>query len=172
MKRNGISRRKIAAEQIEAAMKLCGLSKKQFAEKMHRSPSEVTKWLSGEHNFTIALLQEISEVLNARITGVEDISGLVEGYTGISATGVLQDSAAVLTCSTNLAKMINWRASSLGMTARSYLEHLVEEDIRKSRELPKIDLSKEAGEMTRKYSGIVRFHEITGDERFERIWNG
>ncbi|MGN0189500.1 MAG: helix-turn-helix domain-containing protein [Candidatus Cryptobacteroides sp.] len=57
MKRNEKSRRKIAAEQIAAAMKLRGLGKKQFAELMHRSPSEVTKWLSGGHNFTIALLQ-------------------------------------------------------------------------------------------------------------------
>lgn len=33
-----------------------GYSKKQFAEKLGRRPSEVTKWLSGEHNFTIATL--------------------------------------------------------------------------------------------------------------------
>ena len=172
MKRNETSRRKIAAEQIAAAMKLRGLGKKQFAELMHRSPSEVTKWLSGGHNFTIALLQEISEVLDASITGVEDIARLVDGYTGIPETGVLQDPSAALSRENDLVEMVRRRSYSLGITARDYLERLVEEDIRKSRTLPKIDLSGAPGEMTRKYSGIVRFHEVTGDERFERIWNG
>ena len=33
-----------------------GLSKLQFAQALGKRPSEVTKWLSGQHNFTIRTL--------------------------------------------------------------------------------------------------------------------
>lgn len=48
------------ANRIEMLMREQGLSKKQFAEALGRRPSEVTKWLSGEHNFTIATLARLS----------------------------------------------------------------------------------------------------------------
>lgn len=38
---------------IDDAMKAKGLGKKQFADKIGRKPSEITKWLSGTHSFTI-----------------------------------------------------------------------------------------------------------------------
>ena len=56
-------RRKRTSEEIADALAASGYSKKEFAMKMHRQPSEVTKWLSGSHNFTIELLAEISFVL-------------------------------------------------------------------------------------------------------------
>jgi antitoxin component HigA of HigAB toxin-antitoxin module len=37
-----------------------GLSKKQLANAIGKSPSEVTRWLSGEHNFTIATIGMLS----------------------------------------------------------------------------------------------------------------
>ena len=55
--------------------------------------------------------------------------------------------------------------------AATYLKKLVLDDVRNSGFLPKVDLSSEPGEETKKYSGIVPFHEIVGDERFDRIWN-
>lgn len=48
------------AHRIESLMREAGLSKKQFAENLGRRPSEVTKWLSGEHNFTIATLSRLA----------------------------------------------------------------------------------------------------------------
>jgi transcriptional regulator with XRE-family HTH domain len=33
-----------------------GLSKLEFAQALGKRPSEVTKWLSGQHNFTIRTL--------------------------------------------------------------------------------------------------------------------
>lgn len=48
------------AARIESLMKEAGYTKKQFAEKLDRRPSEITKWLSGEHNFTIATLSRLS----------------------------------------------------------------------------------------------------------------
>jgi transcriptional regulator with XRE-family HTH domain len=37
-----------------------GLSKKQLADAIGKRPSEVTRWLSGEHNFTIATIGMLS----------------------------------------------------------------------------------------------------------------
>lgn len=47
------------ANRIESLMKEKGLTKKQFADALGRRPSEITKWLSGEHNFTIASLARL-----------------------------------------------------------------------------------------------------------------
>jgi ribosome-binding protein aMBF1 (putative translation factor) len=52
---------------IDDAMKAKGLGKKQFADKVGRKPSEITKWLSGTHNFTIETLADIERVLGIRI---------------------------------------------------------------------------------------------------------
>ncbi len=62
------------AARIADAMQAAGLSKSQFARKMGKSPSEITKWLSGTHNFTIDSLQEISAVLGVEITSSIDSS--------------------------------------------------------------------------------------------------
>lgn len=48
------------AKEIEALMLERGLSKKQFADALGKKPSEVTKWLSGQHNFTIRTLAMLS----------------------------------------------------------------------------------------------------------------
>ena len=48
------------SDRIYLLMREKGLTKKQFAEALGRRPSEVTKWLSGQHNFTIATLSMLS----------------------------------------------------------------------------------------------------------------
>ena len=45
---------------IDALIQQRSLSKKQFADALGRRPSEITKWLSGQHNFTIAILALLS----------------------------------------------------------------------------------------------------------------
>ena len=37
-----------------------GLSKVEFAQALGKRPSEITKWLSGQHNFTIRTLSILS----------------------------------------------------------------------------------------------------------------
>lgn len=44
-----------------------GWGKSEFASLVGKQPSEVTKWLSGTHNFTIDTLAEICNVLNIQI---------------------------------------------------------------------------------------------------------
>jgi len=41
-----------------------GWGKSEFAEKVNKHPSEITKWLSGTQNFTIDILSEIALALN------------------------------------------------------------------------------------------------------------
>lgn len=48
------------AKEIDALMREKGLTKKQFADALGKKPSEVTKWLSGQHNFTIRTLAMLS----------------------------------------------------------------------------------------------------------------
>ena len=174
MKERNISRQKIAAEQIEAAMKERGLGKKQFAELMHKNPSEVTKWLSGKHNFTIALLEDISKALGVRITGVEDVAGVVCGYTADSEQTQLEDSVAQYGMDRGLNRKIKKRSAELGISARHYLELLVDEDISKSTALPKVSLPSVYDDVVRKYASIAScpsVEDLKNDERLARIWN-
>lgn len=48
------------SNRIDFLMKEKGLNKKQFAEALGKQPSEITKWLSGQHNFTISTLSMLS----------------------------------------------------------------------------------------------------------------
>lgn len=48
------------AAKIEDLIKSKSWSKSEFAEKIGKHPSEITKWLSGTHNFTIDILMEIA----------------------------------------------------------------------------------------------------------------
>lgn len=64
-----VARRMRAAIQIAEAMDKRGITKKQLADMMGRRPSEITKWLSGDQNFTIDTLTELSYYLGEKITG-------------------------------------------------------------------------------------------------------
>ena len=48
------------ANEINALMQERGLTKKQFADALNKKPSEVTKWLSGQHNFTLRTIAMLS----------------------------------------------------------------------------------------------------------------
>jgi len=41
-----------------------GISKKELAKSLGKRPSEITRWLSGQHNFTIRTLSMISAFFN------------------------------------------------------------------------------------------------------------
>lgn len=48
------------SNRLDALMHEKGLNKKQFAEALGKRPNEITRWLSGEHNFTISTLAMLS----------------------------------------------------------------------------------------------------------------
>lgn len=47
-----------------------GLSKAEFARSIGKRPCEITKWLSGQHNFTIATLAMLSAFFGQPIVTV------------------------------------------------------------------------------------------------------
>lgn len=58
------------SDRIDFLMHEKGLTKKQFADAIGRRPSEITKWLSGQHNFTIATLAMLSSFFGRPIVTV------------------------------------------------------------------------------------------------------
>lgn len=58
------------SDRIDYLMHERGMSKKQFADALGRRPSEVTKWLSGQHNFTIATLGMLASFFGQPIVTV------------------------------------------------------------------------------------------------------
>ncbi len=63
----GNERSLLVAKTIEEKMKERGISRIELSELLHRPPSSVTKWLSGNHNFTIETLFEIEKALQFSI---------------------------------------------------------------------------------------------------------
>lgn len=57
----------ILATKIANEIKAKGLKKSEFAEILGKQPSEISKWLSGTHNFTIDTLMEIERVLSVQL---------------------------------------------------------------------------------------------------------
>ena len=47
------------SNRLEELMQKKCLTKKQLAEAIGKRPSEITRWLSGEHNFTISTLSKL-----------------------------------------------------------------------------------------------------------------
>jgi transcriptional regulator with XRE-family HTH domain len=47
-----------------------GITRKQFADSLGKRPCEVTKWLSGQHNFTISTLAMLSSFFGKPIVSV------------------------------------------------------------------------------------------------------
>lgn len=148
----------IAAQQIASAMERKGLSKSQLAEIMGKNRSEITKWLSGRHNFTSDTLAELSQALGEEITGV---STLVQGYGAIYLDGKSYRQAVR-------------NARKDGTDIATYIKSLIAKDSQEVIELPKVDFTRIPAGLARKYSACVNpvsVEEYQKDERFERIWN-
>jgi transcriptional regulator with XRE-family HTH domain len=62
-----ISKRMKLAAQIDDVLMSRGLANQEFAFMMGKKPSEITRWLSGTHNFTTETLWEIERVLNIQL---------------------------------------------------------------------------------------------------------
>jgi transcriptional regulator with XRE-family HTH domain len=55
------------AARIDDYMLQAGINKTELARRLSKNPSEITKWLSGTHNFTIDTLTEIAFELKVSI---------------------------------------------------------------------------------------------------------
>lgn len=68
-----IENRMLLAAKIDDALKAKGWKKKDLMVALGKTnQSEVTKWLSGTHNFTSDLLTDIGRVLNVNFLNIEN----------------------------------------------------------------------------------------------------
>lgn len=58
------------ADRIDAILKKKGLSQKELAVKMGKRESEISRWLTGRHNFTTNTLADISLALGEPVVCV------------------------------------------------------------------------------------------------------
>ena len=59
--------RMVVAAKIADAMRGCGMNQNQLAQKMGKTDSEISEWLSGDRNFTLDTLTEIEHTLNVTL---------------------------------------------------------------------------------------------------------
>lgn len=50
-----------------------GLTRSELAQRLEKSPSEISKWLSGDHNFTLRSLAKIQAELNTTIVEIPKV---------------------------------------------------------------------------------------------------
>lgn len=69
-----IEKRMMLAAKISYVLKDKSISQKQFAEMLGKKPSEISKWLSGTHNFTIDSISDIEHTLKVQLldTKIDD----------------------------------------------------------------------------------------------------
>lgn len=58
------------SDKIAEALEKQGMTQKMLAKKMGKSETEVSRWLSGTHNFTLKTLSKISSVLGVNLIAV------------------------------------------------------------------------------------------------------
>lgn len=58
------------SEKIANTLKEKGLTQKDFAKMMGKDNAEITRWLSGTHNFTLRTLSKISTALDIDLISV------------------------------------------------------------------------------------------------------
>lgn len=66
-----IKRKMLFALKLKQAITSSGMNNSQFAEKIGKTKSTISKWLSGTHNFTIDTIYEIEDVLKIKISEIE-----------------------------------------------------------------------------------------------------
>lgn len=58
------------SNRIDELMKERGLNRKELADAIGKRPNEITRWLSGEHNFTIATIAKLSTFFGKPIVNI------------------------------------------------------------------------------------------------------
>lgn len=62
-----VEKRMVLAQKISDAIKAKGWEKNDFVRALNKRPTEITKWLSGTHNFNIDTLFVIEEILGIEL---------------------------------------------------------------------------------------------------------
>ncbi|MBO7440268.1 MAG: helix-turn-helix transcriptional regulator [Bacteroidales bacterium] len=68
--RRGLEISYAVAEKIADIMKLKGISKRDFAKKMHVSEDTVSKWLTGRYDFSLSQISKISNFFGCQMINI------------------------------------------------------------------------------------------------------
>jgi transcriptional regulator with XRE-family HTH domain len=63
-------------ERIDILMQKHNINQKQLAQKMGKNPSEINKWLSGTHNFTLKTIIRLETLFGESILSVVQMPSL------------------------------------------------------------------------------------------------
>ena len=58
------------AERIIEILKKNNLTQKDLARRLHKRESEISKWLTGRHNFTIQTIAKVETALGCKIINI------------------------------------------------------------------------------------------------------
>ena len=106
-KEEKIRKRMLLAARIDKGIKAKGWKKKDLAEALNKRRSEITRWLSGTHNFNSDTLFDIERVLNIGLVTLNDVpkeqvikfhlvvSEKVESANPMSYAGTLNDTSLI-----------------------------------------------------------------------------
>lgn len=71
---------------IQEILKEKNITQKELAERMDKSPSEISKWLNGEHNFTLRSLAKLSAELGEPLL---EVPGKKEGRVMVNKSSAI-----------------------------------------------------------------------------------
>lgn len=75
------NKRMLLAARIDKAREKKGWSRKELAAQLGKRPSEISKWLSGTHNFTTDTLFDLERILETRFIHIgEKLKVQIERY--------------------------------------------------------------------------------------------
>lgn len=78
------------AANIEDLIRSKGWSKTRFALELNKTQPEISKWLSGAHNFTVETLVQISQVLGVEIAALFAQKQVKDVYSNTFSTASYQ----------------------------------------------------------------------------------
>ena len=58
------------AERISEILKMKNLPQKDFANQLHKRESEISKWMTGRHNFTMQTIAKIEIALGCKLISI------------------------------------------------------------------------------------------------------
>lgn len=58
------------AERISEVLKSKNLTQKELAKQLHKRESEISKWLTGRHNFTMQTIAKIETALDCKLINI------------------------------------------------------------------------------------------------------
>lgn len=57
---------------INTILKEKNISQKELAQRMDKNPSEINKWLNGDHNFTLRTIAKLEAVLGESLISINN----------------------------------------------------------------------------------------------------